>query len=111
MAIAGLLRPRALPTVERLAVFHHHRRQLPGDAVRGIGFVADTVADANLSGAKDETAATASRAEGRILVTLDLDFANIRAYPRESTPGLSSCGSNARIRPLCSRMFAGWRRR
>lgn len=34
VAIAGLLRPRALPTVERLAVFHHHRRQLPGDAVQ-----------------------------------------------------------------------------
>jgi hypothetical protein len=24
---------------------------------------------------------------------------------------LSSCGSNARIGPPCSRMFAGWRRR
>jgi predicted nuclease of predicted toxin-antitoxin system len=44
-------------------------------------FVADTVADESLSGAKDEIVATVSRAEGRILVTLDLDFANIRAYP------------------------------
>jgi predicted nuclease of predicted toxin-antitoxin system len=49
--------------------------------LRTIGFVADTVADENLSGAKDEIVATASRSEGRILVTLDLDFANIRAYP------------------------------
>ncbi|QNN20943.1 DUF5615 family PIN-like protein [Planctomycetales bacterium ZRK34] len=26
--------------------------------------------------------------EGRVLVTLDLDFADIRAYPPESCPGL-----------------------
>ncbi len=56
---------------------------LPAEAAEilgGAGFVADTVGDENLSGARDETVAAASRSEGRILVTLDLDFANIRAY-------------------------------
>ena len=79
---------------------------LPAEAaeiLRGIGFVADTVADENLSGAKDETVATASRSEGRIHPDL---FAFRRTRPA-STPGLSSCGSNARIRPPCSRLFAG----
>jgi len=51
------------------------------EILRGAGFVADTVGHENLSGAKDETAATTSRSESRILVTLDLDLANIRAYP------------------------------
>jgi predicted nuclease of predicted toxin-antitoxin system len=57
---------------------------LPAEAaetLHGAGFVADTVEDENLSGADDERIARASRSEGRILVTLDLDFANIRAYP------------------------------
>lgn len=64
---------------------------LPAEAagiLRCIGFDADTVADENLSGAKDETVATASGSEGRILVTLDLDFANIRAYPPGEHTGI-----------------------
>jgi predicted nuclease of predicted toxin-antitoxin system len=48
--------------------------------LRGAGFVADTVADEDLSGADDDTVASASWSDNRILVTLDLDFANIRAY-------------------------------
>jgi predicted nuclease of predicted toxin-antitoxin system len=54
---------------------------LPEEAagiLRDAGFAADTVGDENLSGADD---ASTSSSEGRILVTLDLDFANIRAYP------------------------------
>jgi predicted nuclease of predicted toxin-antitoxin system len=47
---------------------------------RNSGFVADTVADEGLSGSDDETVAARSRSEDRVLVTLDLDFANIRAY-------------------------------
>ena len=64
---------------------------LPAEAaeiLRSVGFVADTVADENLGGAKDETVAAASRLEGRILVTLDLDFANIRAYPPGEHAGI-----------------------
>lgn len=64
---------------------------LPAEAaeiLRSTGFVADTVGDENLSGAKDETLATTSRSEGRILVTLDLDFANIRAYPPGEHAGI-----------------------
>ena len=62
---------------------------LPTEAaeiLRGAGFAADTVGEENLSGADAATVASASRSDGRILVTLDLDFANIRAYsPGEHT--------------------------
>ena len=64
---------------------------LPAEAaavLRDAGFAADTVADEHLSGANDETVATTSRSEGRILVTLDLDFANIRAYPPAEHTGI-----------------------
>ena len=40
---------------------------------------ADTVADEGLSGVDDSTLGAACESEERTLVTLDLDFANIRA--------------------------------
>lgn len=58
------------------------------EILRGSGFVADTVDDEDLSGADDGTLARASQSEGRILVTLDLDFANIRAYPPGEHAGI-----------------------
>ena len=57
---------------------------LPAEAagvLRASGYLADTVGEEDMSGADDETVAGTSRAEDRILITLDLDFANIRAYP------------------------------
>jgi predicted nuclease of predicted toxin-antitoxin system len=56
--------------------------------LRGSGFDVETVWDESLSGADDETIANSVRAEARILLTLDLDFANIRAYPPEQHPGI-----------------------
>ncbi len=52
------------------------------------GWEADTVADERLTGAEDAAIAGASRAEERVLVTLDLDFANIRAYPPSEYAGI-----------------------
>ncbi len=46
------------------------------------------VGDQGLRGTPDANLAEACRAEGRTLVTLDLDFAYIRAYPPEEYPGL-----------------------
>ena len=48
------------------------------------GWEADTVADEGMTGVDDSALAVAFQSEGRILVTLDLDFANIRAYPAGS---------------------------
>jgi predicted nuclease of predicted toxin-antitoxin system len=45
------------------------------------GFDCTTVWDEALEGASDETISERVREETRVLLTLDLDFANIRAYP------------------------------
>ncbi len=50
-------------------------------ALREAGFSCETVWDEALSGATDQTIALRIREESRILVTLDLDFSNIQAYP------------------------------
>ena len=47
-----------------------------------------TVVDEGLSGASDQAVFEACVAEDRILVTLDLDFSDIRAYPPGSCPGV-----------------------
>lgn len=56
--------------------------------LRDAGHDAVTVADQALSGTKDEQLAPLCTAEDRILVTLDLDFADIRAYPPGTSPGI-----------------------
>ena len=52
------------------------------------GMQAETVAEEGMTGADDSALAAASRSEGRILVSLDLDFANIRAYPPADYSGI-----------------------
>jgi len=64
---------------------------LPIDAattLRACGHDVETVLDETLSGADDRVLADRVRSEERILVTLDLDFANIRAYPPNEHPGI-----------------------
>jgi predicted nuclease of predicted toxin-antitoxin system len=55
---------------------------------RSAGFGADTVAEEKLSGADDTAIARSVWAEGRVLITLDLDFANIQAYPPATHSGI-----------------------
>lgn len=47
-----------------------------------------TVHDESLAGAPDDHVAEACRREHRLLVTLDLDFSDVRAYPPGSHPGI-----------------------
>jgi predicted nuclease of predicted toxin-antitoxin system len=56
--------------------------------LRGHGYDAVTVWDQDLRGTPDANLAEVCRTEGRTLLTLDLDFADIRAYPPEEYPGL-----------------------
>ena len=56
--------------------------------LRGAGFGADTVAEEDLGGSDDTVIARSVRAEGRVLITLDLDFANIQAYPPSTHAGI-----------------------
>lgn len=47
-----------------------------------------TVYDEHLAGANDSLMAKACNLEQRILVTLDLDFSDVRRYPPGSHPGI-----------------------
>lgn len=57
-------------------------------ALIGGGHDAMSAEEQGLAGAPDEELAKVSREEGRVLVTLDLDFADIRSYPPERFPGV-----------------------
>lgn len=46
------------------------------------------VDDQRLIGVSDRHLSEVCKTEGRIFVTLDLDFANIRTYPPDEHPGL-----------------------
>lgn len=61
---------------------------LVGESLKDLGHDAHTVADEGLSGAADESVLEACIAEDRILITLDLDFSDIRLYPPGSYPGI-----------------------
>ena len=52
------------------------------------GFEADTAANENLSGKDDSTVIGRCKLENRVLITLDLDFGNIQAYPPRTFPGI-----------------------
>ena len=59
-----------------------------GDLLRDAGHDASTVLDQQLGGASDEEIAAICRTEGRAIITFDKDFADIRAYPPKSYPGI-----------------------
>ena len=54
----------------------------------GLGHDAHHVEDEGLRAKMDPIVAAAARAEGRILLTLDVEFADIRKYPPGSHPGV-----------------------
>ncbi len=58
------------------------------EALSQLGHEVHTVAEEGLAGAHDETVLKACVAEDRVLITLDLDFSDIRAYPPGSYPGI-----------------------
>jgi predicted nuclease of predicted toxin-antitoxin system len=53
-----------------------------------IGHDALTVPDQQMGGRADPDVAAVCRQEGRAVVTLDLDFSDIRAYPPADYPGI-----------------------
>lgn len=58
------------------------------ELLRAAGWECDTVFAEALGGAEDPDIAARCRSEGRVLFTLDLDFANIRAYPPSEHIGI-----------------------
>ena len=64
---------------------------LPIDAaalMREAGHDCQTVYDEALAGAPDQRVIETCRAEGCALLTLDLDFADLRTYPPADHPGI-----------------------
>jgi len=61
--------------------------ELTGE-LRGARHEAVTVAEQQLVGSSDLDLSEVCRSEDRVLVTLDLDFADIRTYPPEDYPGM-----------------------
>ena len=60
------------------------------DHLRTRGHDAVTVWDESLRGCSDAELAEVCRVENRVLVTLDIDFADIRTYPLRATLASSS---------------------
>ncbi len=64
---------------------------LPREALEllgGAGYEASSVLGQSMGGAPDSDVASACRREQRALLTLDVDFADIRTYPPEEYHGL-----------------------
>jgi predicted nuclease of predicted toxin-antitoxin system len=61
---------------------------LPASTLRKLGHDAVAVAECGLSGADDSAVRAFAIEGGRILVTLDADFANVLRYPPSNTPGV-----------------------
>lgn len=58
------------------------------ELLRTAGWECDSVYDEGLAGAEDLEVASACQAGARVLFTLDLDFADIRAYPPSEYVGI-----------------------
>ena len=58
------------------------------ELLRTAGWECDSVYDEGLAGADDPEVAAACQAGARVLFTLDLDFADIRAYPLSEFVGI-----------------------
>jgi len=56
--------------------------------LNALGFDALTVADEGLLSRPDREIAEAARVEGRVLLSLDLDFADLIKFPPGSHPGI-----------------------
>ena len=58
------------------------------ELLRAAGWECDSVYDEGLAGADDSEVAAACQTGARVLFTLDLDFADIRAYPPSEYVGI-----------------------
>lgn len=69
------------------------------ELLRQIGHDATTVHEQHLAGQSDPDVASVCQQEGNVLVTLDMDFADIRVYPPDQFPGLIVLRLKAQDKP------------
>ncbi|NOX62921.1 MAG: hypothetical protein GXP42_13415 [Chloroflexi bacterium] len=58
------------------------------EALRQKGFDALTVAEQGMAGLTDAEVSSVCKSENRVIITLDLGFADIRTYPPAQFPGI-----------------------
>jgi predicted nuclease of predicted toxin-antitoxin system len=77
------------------------------EALRTRGHDAMTVHDQGMRGSVDQRVADICRIEGRAIITMDLDFSNIRDFPRQDYPGLVVLRLADQSRPHVLRIVRG----
>jgi len=73
--------------------------------LRQAGFDASTVLEQTLGGEADSTIAAICRIERRIIVTLDVDFADIRTYPPAHYAGILVLRIKQQDKPFLLKLF------
>ena len=73
--------------------------------LRQAGHDAATVLEQHLGGSDDAQLAALCQLEGRILVTLDMDFSDIRNYPPAEYPGLVVLSPRQQDKPYVLDVF------
>ena len=78
------------------------------DLLRGAGHDVVTVREQGLAGAEDTEIFAAVVSEGRALITLDYDFAQVIRYPPENSAGIVvlDLGARASLQSLIDRLDA-----
>lgn len=74
------------------------------ELLRQHGYDAMTVIEQQMSGEMDPVIARVCQAERRVLITLDLDFADIRSYPPEDHAGIIVLRPRSRTIPAIERL-------
>jgi len=73
--------------------------------LRSAGHDAATTWDQKMRGVADGTIAEVCRTESRVLITLDLDFAEVRTFPPEAYPGIIVLRPNRQDRAAVTRLI------
>jgi predicted nuclease of predicted toxin-antitoxin system len=78
-------------------------------ALDAAGHDASDIVQQQMKGAHDPDVAAVCQREGRVLVTLDLDFADIRAYPPAEYPGIVVLRVRRQDKPYSGSFFTAFR--
>ena len=76
------------------------------DCLQSVNYDAMTVIAQKLKGTNDSNIASICKKEGRIIVTLDTDFADIQTYPPSEYPGIMVIRVNSQSKRHIIDIFA-----
>jgi predicted nuclease of predicted toxin-antitoxin system len=75
------------------------------ESLKEAGHEASTILEQSMGGELDPDVASSCRREQRVLITLDLGFADIRAYPPREYPGLIVLRPRRQSKPRVVSLF------